>query len=82
MMNIIVILIGLAGLVILAIIIGTMADRQSRQQAWRRIAVERRRNHEHHRDLRELITRCRKADCPLRTALDPPLEEPPLSEDV
>lgn len=77
-MNTIVIAIGLIGLVSLAIIIGTTVDRQSQMHAWRGIAFARRRNHEHHRDLQEFIAQCRKTDCPLRAALNPPPEEPPL----
>lgn len=77
-MNTIVIAFGLVGLVAFAIIIGTTVDRQSQKRAWRSIAFARRRNHEYHRGLQEFIAQCRKTDCPLRAALDPPSEEPPL----
>lgn len=45
-MNLIVIVLGVAVLLVIAIIIGVAVDRQSRDRAWRRIAYERRRNWE------------------------------------
>jgi hypothetical protein len=69
------VIIGLLALVILAITVGTTtADRRSQEQAWRRIAAERRGVREHRQDLQQLLTRCRTPDCPLRALLDPPAE--------
>jgi hypothetical protein len=80
MMTISLIIVGLVSLVMLAITIGATADQQAQTQAWRHIAVERRRNQQRRRDLEELLTRCPKADCPLRSVLEPPPDRPPPHE--
>ena len=69
-MNTWVIIGGSAVLVLLAIAIGLLSDRQSREQAWRRIATERRRNWENRQAITSIVRRCRVPDCPLRTFLD------------
>lgn len=71
-MNTLVITGGLVALVVLAITIGVASDRQSREQAWRRIAAERRRNWETRQAMARLARRCRKSDCPLRELIDQP----------
>lgn len=67
-----VIVLGLAILAILAILVGKTVDRQARDEAWRRIAAERRRNSERRRDLDDTRPPCSNPDCPLRGTDEPP----------
>lgn len=56
---------GLALLVIIAVLTGvSLVDRESRRHAWRRIAAERRRNHEQRQWLRDAAHRTPCARCP------------------
>ena len=74
-MNGAVIGVGLVALVILASAIGVASGQQSRNQAWRRIAAERRLNWENRQRLERLVRSCRRPDCPLRELFDPPPED-------
>lgn len=61
---------GLGLLVIIAILAGlSLTEREAQRQAWRRIAAERRRNHEQRQWLRDNAHQLRKH------ADDPPLED-------
>jgi len=62
-MDLTVIVLGVVVLVVIAIIIGRAADRQSRAAAWRRIARERRRNWEQRQALSDGPS-CRNPNCP------------------
>lgn len=64
-MNVAVIALGLVALVVLATMVGKAGDSRARDRAWRRIAIERRRNWEQRRDL-DIALPCSNPNCPFR----------------
>lgn len=62
-MNVTIIVLGVAVLVVIAITIGRVADRQARDEAWRRIARERRDIWEQRQAL-SAGPACQNPDCP------------------